>query len=110
MLPSSTLLSFLVLALSITTNAKHPLRRGENLVLDLVTKIKGSGSKNIADIDRSRVADLIARAKGGNAREATLAVTNTGVTYTANVGVGSPPTNCKPFQFPLTLGLPSQFF
>ena len=103
---SSTLLSFLVLALPTTTANATPIRQRSqnNPVLGLVAKINASGSKNLADIDRARLASLIARVQGGNSRthgkrdDGTVVATDDGVTYTANVGVGNPPTNCKPFR------------
>jgi len=97
MFSSSTLLSFLVLAL--TVNATPIQQRNQNSALGLVAKINASGSKNLADIDRARVAGLIAQVQGGKSSthgkraDGTVVATDDGVTYTANVGVGSPPTD-----------------
>ena len=104
MFPSSTLLSFLVLALSTTivTNATPIQQPDQNFVLDFVAKLNANGSKNLADADRAHAASLIARAQSGNTGtnqkrlNGNLAVNDTGVTYTASVGIGSPPTKCKP--------------
>ena len=106
MFSSSTFLSFLVLALvsTTTTNATPIQQHGQSPVLGIAAKINASGSKNLADIDRARLAALIARVKGGNYRthgkraDGTVVATDTGVSYTANVGVGIPPTYCKPFR------------
>ena len=102
---SSTLLSFLVLALSTTTvNATPIQQRNQNSALGLVAKINASGSKTLADIDRARVAGLIAQVQGGKSSthqrraDGTVVATDDGVTYTANVGVGTPPTDCELFH------------
>ena len=102
MFSCSTLLSFLFLTLSTTTANATPIRQRSqnNPVLGLVAKINASGSKHLADIDRARLAGLITRVQGGNARakrtDGTVVAIDDGIGYSANVSVGSPPTNCKP--------------
>ena len=109
MFSSSTFLSFLVLALSAaTTNATPIQQRGQGpTVLGITAKINASGFKNLADIDRARLAAMMAQVQDGNSgthtkrKDGTVVATDNGVSYTANVGIGTPPTYCKPLHSPL---------
>ena len=108
MFSSSTFLSFLALALSATTTNATPIQqRGQSLgILGIAAKINASGFKNLADIDRARLAAMIAQGQGeisgthAKRADGTVVATDSGVSYTANVGVGSPPTYCKPVHSP----------
>ena len=55
----------------------------------------GPGFRTIADADRARASTLRSQALSGHAKRGNVPVTNSGVTYTASVGVGSPPVDCK---------------
>jgi hypothetical protein len=62
----------------------------------LSTSSAGPGFRTIADADRARASALRSQALSGHAkRNGNVPVMNTGVTYTAAVGVGSPPVDCK---------------
>lgn len=69
--------------------------REPSVTLPFVRKLNVSG-RTIADIDRARAARIGASKshEDGNAKRASsFSVTNTAVTYVANVGVGTPPTS-----------------
>src|ERR1700683_5210676 len=98
MFPSSTLLSLLLVAAS----AVHatPIKRDLNnlQILSFTSKINTIGGKTLAELDRARASALRANALGNaNRKHAadSVFVNNTGVTYTASVGVGSPATQCE---------------
>ena len=107
MFPSSAFLSLLLLA--VTSVSATPIQRDtKRFSLAFAAKVNGTGSVNIADADRARAASLRANglAKKNGKRDGTVSVTNTAVTYTASVGVGSPPTQCR---FTATLSIVSSF-
>lgn len=95
---SSVTLSLLLVIVS-GANAK-PIRRDSNgVTLSLASKINAiSGAQNLADLDRSRASALLenlSAKKNGKRADYPVPLTNAIVTYTASVGVGSPPTQCE---------------
>ena len=94
---SSATLSLLLVIVS-TANAK-PIRRDSNgVTLSLASKINAIGAQNLADLDRSRASALLENLlakKNGKRADYPVPVTNAIVTYSASVGVGSPPTQCE---------------
>ncbi|KIM81111.1 hypothetical protein PILCRDRAFT_821935 [Piloderma croceum F 1598] len=99
MSPTRSLLSLLLIAVSLgssVTASPTPRDSKATLAFARSFNLSGTGFQNIADADRARAQALIssARVKGGQNKRAvsSILVTNTAVTYTANVGVGTPPT------------------
>lgn len=98
MFPSSTLLSLLILAVS-TANAS-PIQRDPAIVtLSIASRISTIGAKTLGDLDRARAtalrnAGLSKRNLNGKRAGDPVSATNTAVTYTASIGVGSPATQC----------------
>ncbi|KAG2048396.1 acid protease, partial [Suillus hirtellus] len=64
----------------------HPRTASSTATLKLAVRINSYGIKNIAAADRARIQ---ARQAGGSS---SISVTNDVTTYTADIGVGSPPT------------------
>ena len=96
MLPSSALLSLLLLAVS-AVNAT-PINPASQ-TLALTSKINPiQGATTIRELDRTRIAALIANAnasaKGKRAVDL-VPVSNEFSGFTASVGVGNPPTQCE---------------
>jgi cathepsin E len=94
MFTSTVILSLLLATISSAT----PIERNSNNVnLEFVTKIAALDGKTLAEIDRERASEYLKHSFGSNAAGKVIStgVTNTGVTYTAKVGVGSPPTQCE---------------
>jgi hypothetical protein len=93
MFPSSSLLSFILVTLAIGSSAV-PLVDVPKRSLAFARSVNFS---NIvaADQARAKVLQNLALGKGGSLdrRSSSFSVTNTAVTYTANVGVGSPATD-----------------
>lgn len=93
MFPSSALLSLLLVAISsISSVSAGPVQRETGkFTLAFAAKIDTAGFANIADADRARAAALRTNAKSSKSgkRDGTVPATNTAVTYTASVGVGS---------------------
>ncbi|EGO00888.1 hypothetical protein SERLA73DRAFT_178865 [Serpula lacrymans var. lacrymans S7.3] len=88
MFPSSALLSLLLVAVSIVSAT--PVRR-EPATLSFVAKVNASGTSNLAEIDRARAQSLLQSVTKGK-RDGTVSATTDGVSYTASIGVGTPPT------------------
>jgi saccharopepsin len=100
MFSSSSVLSLLFIA--VFSAYASPINIGENTIkLGFGCKINALGSTaTLPQIDRARAVSLIQSASqskrsGGQS----ITVTNSVVTYTASVGVGSPPTQCKPHDY-----------
>ena len=95
MFPSKALLSLILITL--TAVDASPLSRGTGkATLGFATKINKRGTLNIVQQDRAR-AQAMKQATATSQlrkRSASFDITNTGLTYTAEVGIGSPPTNC----------------
>jgi len=95
MFPSTAILSLLLAAVSTAT----PIQRHSNgVTLGFVHKVHAlHGSKNLAEIDRARASAFVHNAQGKkatfNGKVVSVGVTNTAVTYTAKIGVGSPPVD-----------------
>ncbi|KDQ62989.1 hypothetical protein JAAARDRAFT_168376 [Jaapia argillacea MUCL 33604] len=96
MFPAQALLSTLLLALSLTAINASPLIVRDNLIsLPLAKKVNSiGGSTNLVQIDQARANALRAQAHGKThpGPGISVPVENKAVTYVANVGVGSPPT------------------
>ncbi|KII89978.1 hypothetical protein PLICRDRAFT_29152 [Plicaturopsis crispa FD-325 SS-3] len=100
MFPTKALISLVVLAASlsdVSATRFNGARDASKVTLPFATKFNSTGSVNIVAADRARAAALkehgLARASGKAKRDGSFAVTNTAVTYTASVGVGSPATD-----------------
>ncbi|KZP09886.1 family A1 protease [Athelia psychrophila] len=95
MFPARSLLSLLLVAVSCSAAAVPVARDLKTLAFARLLNVTG-GSLNIAEADRARFRVLKEQALGqagtADKRAASVLVTNTAVTYTANVGVGTPPT------------------
>jgi hypothetical protein len=93
MFPSTALLSLLLAVVSSAT----PIRRDSNKVtLHFAHQVNAlCGSQNLAEIDRDRAIALVNNAAGHKAGKVSVDVTNTAVTYTSQVGIGSPPKECE---------------
>ncbi|KAG8221352.1 acid protease [Butyriboletus roseoflavus] len=93
MFPSKTLLPLILIALSAVDAS--PLSRGSGkTTLSFATEINGRGTLNIVEKDRARAQAMKQAAHLGK-RSPSLPITNSGVTYTAEVGVGNPPISYK---------------
>ena len=92
MFHSKALLSLILISLA-AVNASPLSRRSGKAALSFATRINESGTGNIAEKDRARAQALKSASHLGK-RTASIGVTNTAVTYTAQVGVGSPATDC----------------
>ncbi|KAG2101601.1 acid protease [Suillus discolor] len=91
MVPSRSLSSLLALPalafLSLSASASpHPRTASSTATLKLAVRINSYGIQNIAVADRARIQ---ARQAGGSS---SIGVTNNVTIYTADIGVGSPPT------------------
>ena len=97
MFTSTLILSLLAAVFSAATPIQ---RHSSGVTLGFVHKVHAlHGSKNLAQIDRARASALIHNTQNNkavfNGRVISVAMTNTAVTYTAQVGVGSPPVECE---------------
>src|SRR5882762_7831632 len=94
MFPSTVILSLLLAAVSSAT----PIQRDASTVtLGFAHQINplGNNSKTIAEIDRARASKYLDHTFGQKAgKVVSVGVTNAAVTYTAQVGIGSPATKC----------------
>ncbi|KAG0705809.1 acid protease [Suillus ampliporus] len=93
MVLSRSLSAFLTLPalafLSLSARASpHPRTASSTAALKLAVRINSNGINNIVAADRTR-AQVLVQNGGGSSIDVTMAV----VMYTADIGVGSPPTN-----------------
>jgi hypothetical protein len=101
MLPTASLtfLGFLLSAVGIAANPVV-IRQGP-VSLPLARRINATGFNDLVQKDRARaknLADVYQAKESGTLGHSTIVrvgLTNAGVTYEANVGVGNPPTYCK---------------
>ncbi|KAG9312015.1 acid protease [Chiua virens] len=91
MLASKALLSLIFLVFSIA-DATPVSRTTGKATLNFATKVNGTGTLNIVERDRAR-AQAFKQAAHPGKRSTSFGVTNSVVTYTAQVGVGSPATD-----------------
>jgi hypothetical protein len=95
MFPSTAVLSLLLAVLSSAT----PVQRDSNRVtLHFAHQVNAlCGSQNLAELDRDRATALLDNAAGQktSGKVVSVDVTNTAVTYTSQVGIGSPPVDCE---------------
>lgn len=94
-LPTS--LSFLLLPalafFSLSARAlPHSRTTPRATTLKLAVRINSYGVKSIVDVDRARAKSLQEDSGGSS-----ISAANAGVIYTADIGVGTPPTYCKLF-------------
>ena len=94
MFPSKTFLSLLLVTFSLVDASPLSRHTGRN-TLSIARRIseRKSGTLSIAEIDRARARAKIQAGKLGK-RDESVSVTNAFVGYTAQVGVGNPPTSC----------------
>ena len=93
MFPSVALLSLVLIALT-AVDANPVGRRTGKATLSFATKINGRGTLNIVGQDRARAQAMKQAGKLGKRSGTSFSVANTGVSYTADVGIGNPSTNC----------------
>ena len=90
----SKVLSLILICLA-AVDASPLSRRTGKATLSFTTRINENGVANIAEKDRARAQALKNAAHlGKRTASESISVTNAVVTYTAQVGVGSPTTNC----------------
>ena len=97
MFSSSTLLQVSLSLMALSAVSATPVARDARVFsLPISGKINSAGFRTIADADRARASALRSQALSGHVkRDGNVPVANAGVTYTASVGVGSPPVDCK---------------
>ena len=94
MFPSKALLSLILISLA-AVDASPLSRSTGKATLSFATRINENGVTNIAEKDRARAQALKDAAHlGKRAAPESVSVTNAVVTYTAQVGVGSPAKDC----------------
>jgi hypothetical protein len=90
-------LSLLLLSCSDATPVQ--IRDSSKVTLHFAHKVNAlRGSANLAEIDRVRANAFINSAAGQGAvkgKAVSVGVTNSGVAYTSQVGIGTPPTECE---------------
>ncbi|KAF8551965.1 acid protease [Imleria badia] len=91
MFPSKALLSLVLISLSVV-DANPLSRRTGKTTLNFATRINESGTLNVVEKDRAR-AQALKNAGHLGKRAESISITNAQVTYTAQVGVGSPATD-----------------
>lgn len=98
MFPSKALFSLTLVTLVVTlTEAVSVGRRTGKATLSFATRINGLGDRNLAEMDHARVQALLRQGGGGQVAKRSApedGITNNMFSYLAQVGVGSPPTNC----------------
>jgi hypothetical protein len=83
--------------LSLSVRASpHSQTLPRTAALKLAARINSNGIKHIAAADRARARALLAGRSGDSS---SINATNTGMLYTVDIGVGSPPTDCKLLVF-----------
>ena len=92
MFPSKGLLLLILISLSVV-DASPLSRRTGKTTLSLATRINESGTLTIVERDRAR-AQAFKNADHLRKSGESISVTNAQVIYTAQVGVGSPATEC----------------
>ncbi|KAG9310078.1 aspartic peptidase domain-containing protein [Chiua virens] len=90
MVPSKTILSLILVALS-TVDASPLTRHSGKATLSFARKVGERSTLNVVEKDRARV-QAMKQASHNGKRSGSLSATNTGFWYTASVGVGQPPT------------------
>ena len=86
----STLLATVLLALAVSPTPVTQIRE-PNLSLPFTLRLNVSGS-TLPELDRARAANLKSKAGKLDRRQSSFDVTNVAVVYSADVGVGTPPT------------------
>lgn len=95
MFSSKTFLSILFVAWS--SADASPLRpNAGKATLSFATRLNARGAVNVAAVDRARAQAMKqAGSMGKRVEKSSFSISNAVVTYTAQVGVGSPATECK---------------
>ena len=90
----NALLSLVLIALT-AVDANPVGRRTGKATLSFATKINGRGTLNIVEKDRAHAQALKqADELGKCSSNASFSITNAVLSYTADVGIGNPPSNC----------------
>jgi hypothetical protein len=93
MFPTASLYSFALVAISFAGAVSAIPTSSGAATLAFRTRVNATGLGNIAEIDRARAAAFKSHNRRDlSRRQNDVSVTNTAVTYTASVGVGSPVT------------------
>jgi saccharopepsin len=92
MFPSKTFLLLIFIALS-AVDASPLSRLTGKATLSFATKISERSTLSIVEKDRARVQAMKQTGQLGK-RSTSFSITNTGVTYNAEVGIGDPATTC----------------
>jgi saccharopepsin len=94
MVPSKALLSLILVTLT-AVDAYPASRRTDKPTLRFSTKISQRGTLNIVEQDRARAQTMKQAGQlGKRSTPQSFSAANAGLVYFAEVGVGSPPTNC----------------
>ena len=94
MVPSKAPLSLILITLT-AVDASPAGRRTGKATLSFATKINKRGTLNIVEQDRARAQAMKQAGQlGKRTNSASFSVTNTVVSYSADVGIGNPPTSC----------------
>ena len=100
MFPSKTFLSLIFIALSavdanhLSHRTSHLGRRTGKATLSFARRINERGTLSILEKDRTRLQAMKQTGQLGKRSGRSFGVTNNDFGYTAEVGVGSPPTTC----------------
>ncbi|KAG6813700.1 hypothetical protein H0H92_008107 [Tricholoma furcatifolium] len=87
----SSLLPFVLLCLSLSSSA-HVIKRRELATVPLTRKMNTDCLKNLVQCEEQRVKSIIEGAIQGIDNTVQSSITNTGISYTARIGIGSPAT------------------
>jgi len=101
---SSLLLLALVFLSPSARASPYPKAASRTSTLKLAVRINSNGIRNIVAADRARVKLL----QDGGSSSANAS--NEGLAYTADIGVGTPPTYCKLLPLRLFLDIPSVLY
>ena len=99
MFPTTSLIAFLSLVVSVATNPI--VVRKPPVSLSFARHLNVTGAHDLVKKDQERAKKLVsigkARQSGTSGPDAvtSVGVTNVGVVYVASVGIGSPPTTCE---------------
>ncbi|KZP14852.1 acid protease [Athelia psychrophila] len=92
MFPAKSLLALLTLAVSFTGVIAGPVPISSLATLPFKRSLQLSSFLDIVKADQARVKALKSTSGGASKRDASILATNTAVSYTTEVGVGTPPT------------------
>jgi hypothetical protein len=77
------------------------IRDGSHISLPISRHLNYDGNLGIIQRDRKRLNNLVSDGKRSSTLDEThnLPLNNTGIVYSASVGIGDPPTYCECYQF-----------